>query len=100
MPTFVNPKTGNCEVWASKPTGYITLEQHMAARSTSINVEEVQYDVITNLKVKLQTIDIASIRSLRAIDNGTDTQYDHQKLIELEQRATDLRKQLSELDHE
>jgi hypothetical protein len=50
------------------------------------------------IMAELAALDLASIRPLRAIDNGTDTTADHQKLIDLEARAAALRAELGGLD--
>ena len=47
---------------------------------------------------ELDEIDRESIRPLRAIDNGDDTTEDHQKLIDLEARAVELRTEMAGLE--
>jgi hypothetical protein len=46
---------------------------------------------------RLAKIDIASIRPLRAISDGTATEYDRQKLADLEAEAAELRTELAGL---
>jgi hypothetical protein len=45
--------------------------------------------------LRLKEIDTESLRPLRAILNGTDTQYDHDRLAELETEAQSIRATLS-----
>ena len=52
---------------------------------------------IAQIEADLHNIDLASIRPLRAIDNGSDSPVDHQKLIELEEKAAALRAELAAL---
>lgn len=52
---------------------------------------------IAKIKAELDRLDRASIRPLRAISNGTDTDSDHQKLVEVEARVAELRVELVEL---
>lgn len=50
-----------------------------------------------NLISQLNQIDFQSVRSLRAITNGTAVQDDHDKLASLESQAQGIRSQLSNL---
>ena len=45
--------------------------------------------------LQLNTIDISSVRAIRAILSGTDTEEDHKTLEALEKQAINLRKELN-----
>ena len=45
--------------------------------------------------IQLQEIDLASVRAIRAILSGTDTEEDHKTLEALEKQAVALRKELN-----
>lgn len=53
------------------------------------------YTRTDELMIQLQEIDLASVRAIRAILSGTDTQEDHKTLEALEKRAVNLRKELN-----
>lgn len=47
------------------------------------------------LTIQLQEIDLTSVRAIRAILSGTDTEEDHKTLEALEKQAINLRKELN-----
>ena len=55
-------------------------------------------DRVEQLKNKLNEIDRLAIRPLRAIAAGTDTEEDRSILIDLENQAKAIRRQLSEIE--
>lgn len=57
-------------------------------------------DKIAELKFQLANIDRLTIRPLRAIQAGTATDEDREKLNTLEQEALNIRQQISELESE
>lgn len=59
--------------------------------------EEIEAARIEAIKAELIRLDMDSIRPLRAIDSGNDTQEDHAKLSKLELRAATLRTELAEM---
>ena len=52
---------------------------------------------ISEIKAELQRLDLESVRPLRAINAGTDTAEDRNKLAELDADAEALRKELEDL---
>lgn len=48
-------------------------------------------DRIAEIDAELERIDVESVRPLRTIENDPDAIRDHEKLIELDRRAEDLR---------
>jgi hypothetical protein len=52
---------------------------------------------IEELKLKLDELDLKTVRPLRAINSGTSTDYDIEKLNAIELEAEEIRKQISEL---
>lgn len=52
---------------------------------------------IANIKNRLTSIDMQTVRPMRAIATGTATEEDSTKLAELEQRAKQLRAELTEI---
>ena len=53
---------------------------------------------IAEIKSQLNQLDLSAIRSLRAIAAGTATEEDTVKLSEIENTATELRSQISDLE--
>ena len=53
---------------------------------------------ISEIKAELQRLDLVSVRPLRAINAGTDTQQDRDKLTELDAEAETLRQELADID--
>ena len=53
------------------------------------------YTRADELMLQLDTIDISSVRAIRAILSGTDTEEDHKTLEALEKQAINLRKELN-----
>lgn len=95
MAVYVNPETGNHEVWDKKPDGYLTPEAWAADHpAPGPDPEEERRARIEAIKTELASLDLASIRPLRSIDNGDDTPADHAKLVDLEARAAELRAEL------
>ncbi|GHV57101.1 hypothetical protein FACS189460_3070 [Deltaproteobacteria bacterium] len=52
------------------------------------------------IQAELAAIDLASVRPLRAITEGTATDYDRNRLAELEARAAQLRAELREMEND
>ena len=52
---------------------------------------------ISELKEQLDSLDTQTVRPLRAIVSGTDTEYDHTKLENIEAQAEEIRRELAEL---
>lgn len=98
MPIYISP-TGNPEIWAEKPQGYFTAGQWRELHPSNGRQAELEAE-ISQIKGELIKLDLASIRSLRAIENGAATDEDHQKLSELRQRAESLRESLRPLMEE
>ncbi|KAF1073597.1 hypothetical protein [Halodesulfovibrio sp. MK-HDV] len=94
MPTFVSPD-GNFEVWEVKPTGYFEVEEwerdHPAPQQSK--AEKAQQR-ITEIQSLLTANDLASVRPLRAKLAGTSTDFDDNRLAELEEQAQALRAEL------
>ena len=65
---------------------------------TQVEPELTYYPPYTRtdeLMLQLDTIDISSVRAIRAILSGTDTEEDHKTLKALEKQAINLRKELN-----
>ena len=60
--------------------------------------EPVPYTRTDELMTMLYEIDLASVRAIRAILSGTDTEEDHKTLEALEKQAVALRKELNAAD--
>lgn len=82
--------------------GYEVKETEAALEAWGPTAEEIAQSekeaVIAQKKEELAQIDLDSIRPTRAIQNGTATEFDTQKLAELEERAEMLRAQIRELE--
>ena len=52
---------------------------------------------IKALQEQLDTLDLKAIRALRALQAGTGTEADSERLAEIEEQAGDIRKQIQEL---
>jgi len=63
----------------------------------SMTPEEIRHQRLGEISVRLDSIDSASIRPLRAIMDNTATDADRDKLAALEQEAAELRAELAEL---
>ena len=81
--------------------GYEIKETEPALEAWGFTAEEIaeqekqaQKD---DLIAKLDVLDLKTIRSLRAIQAGTGTDADVQRLAELEAQAAEIRQQLQEL---
>ena len=100
MPTFISP-SGNPEIWNEKPEDYLTPEEWDAAHQPppppEPTPEELRAAQIAQIKAALVTIDLASIRPLRAIADESDMPEDHEKISELDSQATTLRDELAAL---
>ena len=79
-----NNKTQNLEAW-----GYTKEEIQEQQKQNQIN-ELIQ---------QLDEIDLKTVRPLRAIQSGQGTQEDHNKLLELEQQAEEIRQQIRDLNN-
>ena len=100
MAIYISPE-GNPEVWAEKPAGYFTPEQWAATHpvpESKPDPDAERLARLTEIKTELAAIDLASIRPLRAVDNGSDSIGDHQRLIELERKAAALRAEMEKLN--
>ena len=99
MAIYISPE-GNPEVWDKKPDEYFTPEQWAAAHPAPESKPDPDAERLARLaeiKTELAAIDLASIRPLRAVDNGSDSVGDHQRLIELEKKAAVLRAEMEKL---
>ena len=68
---------------------------------TQVEPELTYYPPYTRtdeLMLQLDTIDLSSVRAIRAILSGTDTEDDHKTLKALEKQAINLRKELNTVD--
>jgi hypothetical protein len=94
LATYISPN-GNPEVWHEKPAGYCTAGEWAATHPPTPEemAEQRKAEIIT----RLAEIDIASIRPLRAIADNTATDFDREKLADLEAEAAALRTELAEL---
>jgi hypothetical protein len=74
-----------------------TAEQKAETATIKTLPEQVlsPYTRTDELMIQLQEIDLASVRSIRAILSRTDTEEDHKTLKALEQQAMNLRKELN-----
>lgn len=95
MPTFYSPN-GNPEIWAEKPNKYFSPEEWLAARPL-IDAEAEALARAEAVKLELANLDLASIRALREIGNGTGTQADHDCLKAIYEKAEKLRGELRKL---
>ena len=91
----------NGEVFTAERDKYYLDETGWHER-TDEEVEEIREAErkaarIAELKAELEEIDSKAVRPLRAIVSGTDTEYDHTKLDELEAQAEEIRRELAEL---
>jgi len=59
--------------------------------------EQLNQQRISEIKSELQRLDSESVRPLRAINAGTDTEEDRDKLTGLDAQAEELRKELEDL---
>lgn len=99
MATYIAP-TGNPEVWNEKPKGYFTPEEWQKAnpvKEPEADPEAERLARAETIKLELNGLDLASIRPLREIDNGTDTQEDHERLLVINRQAVTLREELRRL---
>lgn len=55
--------------------------------------------LIEQKKLELTKLDLESIRPSRAIQNGTASEFDIQKLIDLEEKAKKLREEIQQLEY-
>jgi len=81
--------------------GYEIKETETALEAWGPTAEEIaQLDkdaIIAQKKEELAQIDLESIRPTRAIQNGTATEFDTQKLAGLEERAEQIRQEIRDL---
>ena len=106
MPTFIS-STGNPEVWARKPKGYMTPEEwskaHPAPEPTPPTDEELAEQRRQEILVELNALDSKSARPARAIalaqiSDETPNSVDVLKLTEFETMAKELREELAALN--
>lgn len=78
--------------------GYKIKETETALEAWGPTAEEIaqreKEALIAQKKAELAQIDLESIRPTRAIQNGTATEFDTQKLAELEERAEQIRQDI------
>lgn len=100
MPVFVSPK-GNLEVWEAKPIGYFDVDEwereHPAPILPPLTEAELTHQRIFEIQQELTANDLASVRPLRAKVAGTATEFDDDRLVELEEQAQALRAELATL---
>ena len=60
--------------------------------------EQLNQQRISEIKAELQRLDLESVRPLRAINAGTDTEEDRDKLVELDAEAEKLRLELDDIE--
>lgn len=81
--------------------GYEIKETETALEAWGFTAEEIaeqeKQALIAQKKKELAQIDLESIRPTRAIQNGTATEFDTQKLAGLEDRAEQIRKEIRNL---
>lgn len=81
--------------------GYKIKETETALEAWGPTAEEIAEEekqaLIAQKKAELAQIDLDSIRPTRAIQNGTATEFDTQKLAELEERAEQIRQEIRDL---
>lgn len=79
--------------------GYELRETDAALEAWGYSAEERQEQAEqkrrADIMAQLDTIDLKCIRALRAIQAGTGTEADQERLAELEEQAEELRKQLN-----
>ena len=68
------------------------VEETKQAKDKTLFTSFTRTDKLT---IQLQEIDVSSVRAIRAILSGTDTEEDHKILKALEKQAIDLRKELN-----
>lgn len=85
------------EISAGISSGELTVipEPHMEEPEADPEAERLAR--IEAVKLKLIDLDLASIRPLREINNGTDTQEDHDRLAAINEHVVILRKELRNL---
>lgn len=93
----------NGEVFTAERDNYY-LDADGWHKRTAKEVEEIRTAEqkaarISELKGQLDSLDAQAVRPLRAIVSGTDTEYDHTKLDNLEAQATAIRQELAELQN-
>ena len=78
----------------------ITKEQFdtIVAEINTPTPEQLNQQRISEIKSELQRLDLESVRPLRAINAGTDTAEDRDKLAELDSQAEALRQELATLE--
>lgn len=84
--------------------GYEIKETSQRIEAWGYTEEEIQeqekQNLINQLIQQLEEIDLKTVRPLRAIQSGQGTQEDHNKLLELEQQAENIRRQIQDLTPE
>lgn len=74
------------------------LPEGWSAESPEPTAEEKRQAEEARIKAELFALDLASIRPLRAIENGADAVEDHEKLVEIRKQAEALRVELRKLE--
>lgn len=100
MAVYVNPETGNREVYIKNPPpqGYLTEEEWAITQPKPIpSQEEINMRRVMEIHNRLYQIDQKSLRPLRAIAEKADTDEDHEILAELNNEAENLRVELRSL---
>lgn len=73
----------------------IVEETKQAEKQATDKTLLTDFTIAEELTIQLQEIDFTSVRAIRAILSGTDTEEDHKILEELEKQAINLRKELN-----
>lgn len=88
-------KDAENKVYGFKPKGVevveITIEEARVLVAPKVDQVAIR---IKEIEQRLSEIDLLSLRPLRAIEAGSATQYDHDKLIELNAESEVLRTEL------
>ena len=93
MPTYFSPK-GNPEIWNDKPDGYFSGDEwieHNINTGTPLG----KTLRISAINARLAELDADSIRPLRAIAAGIDTEDDRRVLQVTEAMIAELREELA-----
>ena len=100
--TYYSP-AGNPEVWrvGGQPDGYSTEAEWLAAHPPEVSEPDPEAERqarIAAIRVELRELDMASIRPLRAIENGADVVEDHARLVDIRKQTEALRAEMRELE--
>ena len=94
-------KDNQDNIYGDKPEGIdvtpITMEEVHQINEAKITPKQRKQARIAEIDAELSRLDTEAIRPLRAINAGTDTQYDRDKLADLDLQASTLRTEREEL---